>query len=291
MHVSNKRIFIIFNPASQGGKSQYIFVQYLSLLENAAIAYECYHTTGQNDDFAIQQALEKSAFTHIAIVGGDGTINLAINALKNKKLPIHILPAGTGNDLAKMIYGKAHIKDITRLILSENTPSRMIDLWKCNERLFANGFGVGFDGAIAYKTANNKSKLPSKLKYSLEIGKQILFYKATPLNINGEIHATFMLSVANGSVYGGGFKVAPDAKIDDKLLEIVHIKPVHTLLRLLFLPLVVFGKHTQLSIVNYSQSDKVTIRCAHPVAAHIDGEPLFESDYHILREGQIEVLC
>lgn len=100
-----------------------------------------------------------------------------------------------------------------------------------------------------------------------------------------------MLSAANGSVYGGDFKVAPRASINDGKLDVVRIKKVWTPLRFFYLPLVMAGKHLAMDIVEYEQLDQLTIESNKPIPAHLDGEPMSETVYEIRPHVQIEVVC
>jgi diacylglycerol kinase (ATP) len=169
--------------------------------------------------------------------------------------------------------------------------TKSIDIWRCNNQLFANGFGCGFDGSIAYDTKFKKGMWGSKMKYWVEIVKHIFFYKSPSISVNGEEYATFMLAAANGRVYGGDFKIAPLADLSDGKLEIVRIKQVWIPMRLYYLPLLLMGKHLHKKITAYEQLVQVTISANKPIPAHLDGEPMSAKEYVISKECKMEVLC
>ena len=286
-------ILVIYNPAAQGGSSVKIWERYLQFLNDNMLRYHCYTTVGNNDNEPIHQLVNSNDFNLVSILGGDGTINLAINALPHLNIPIHLIPAGSGNDLAKMIYpnGIPSYTHLFQYVLREKYDTKYLDIWQCNNQLFANGFGCGFDGSIAYDTKFKKGLLGTKTKYWTEIVKHIFFYKSPDISVNGKAYATFMLSAANGSVYGGDFKVAPNANISDAKLDIVRIKKVWVPLRLFYLPLVLMGKHLSTSIAEHEQLDQLTIVANKPVPAHLDGEPMSKKEYMISLEGKVKVLC
>ena len=286
-----KRILVIHNPAAQGGESTTMKDLYVDFLKQNLIEYELYTTNGVTDYTDLRKLIDKSSFEIISIIGGDGTVNLAVNGLPHLKTPIHIIPAGSGNDFAKMIYNKMSTKDIFHLALSNDLSIKNVDLWNCNSLRFINGFGAGFDGAVANKMAGKKYWISSKIKYWVEIIRHIFFYTSEIYTINEKQHPVFMLALANGQVYGGDFKIAPKAKIDDQLLDVVRVKKLWVPLRFFYLPFLQSGKHLDKSIVDYSQNSEVYIYSDTAIPAHLDGEPLIEKEYRIKREGTVKVLC
>jgi YegS/Rv2252/BmrU family lipid kinase len=284
-----KYILIVFNPASQGGKSVNVFNEYLTIIKEEGSLFKVVETTGLNDVQIIQKNIILHSFDLIGIVGGDGTINITINGLQNFGIPIHIVPAGTGNDLARMLYGNLKMKDILQLPF-QSKKTGVIDIWSCNQKRFINGFGAGFDGAIAAKTRSKTFLFSSKTKYWIEILKQILFFRSPKIEINGQKTAIFMIAAANGKDYGGGFQVAPLAILDDKQLEFIQCKNVNVPLRLFYLPLVKAGKHLFKKAIIYKRVNELKITSNDPLPAHLDGEPLCEKNYHIKYENQVRVL-
>ena len=199
------------------------------------------------------------------------------------------LTLGTGNDLARMLYGGLKIKAILRLPF-KSKKNTTVDIWSCNQIRFINGFGAGFDGAIAKKTRSKTFLFSSKTKYWVEILKQILFFRFQKIEVNGQKTAIFMIAAANGKDYGGGFQVAPLAKLNDKQLEFIQCKNINTPLRLFYLPLVKAGKHLNKKAINYKRVNELKIRSNYPLPAHLDGEPLCEKNYYIKYENKIRVL-
>ena len=90
-----------------------------------------------------------------------------------------------------------------------------------------------------------------------------------------------MISVANGSRYGGGFLVAPQSNITDGQLDIVTIQRIHRIKRFFYLPQVQKGKHLHLSFVEAALTKKITICSPQIIAGHIDGELLEDRIFNI----------
>ena len=162
-----------------------------------------------------------------------------------------------------------------------------IDAGKCNERYFLNGVGIGFEGAVV-KNLIGVKKFGGKTSFMMAILRQIFFYKEQSYTIKCEekiIENKFlMISIANGTRYGGGFYVAPLAKADDGLLDANLVQPLSVLKRLRYLPVIEKGKHLSKYFIEYFNTKKITIASNQIIQAHLDGE------YLEAPELQIEIL-
>ncbi len=286
-----EEILLIANPQACGGKAKIVFENYVKFLKKNQVAFFPYKTTLDNNRESISTLIKLKNFKTISIIGGDGTINIALNSLPNLDFNIHIIPAGTGNDIAKMIYKEINMNHIFNMILNPIKDYKMLDIWKCNQRRFSNGFGAGFDGLVAHRMHKKSYLFPISLKYYFEVLRIIFTYRSKTIEINGIESPLFMVSAANGRVYGSSFNVAPKAIIDDGLLEIVKIKKVHLFWRLLYLPRVQKGSHLELKVVDYERDNKITLSSKEKFHAHLDGEPILESVYHITFDGKIRVFA
>lgn len=290
--MTDSQLLIIANPRAQGGKAKDTLHAYQKFLVKEDKPHFTYFTKEKNNYPHVNKLFELKTFHRVIIIGGDGTINLAVNALPQLDLPIVIIPAGSGNDLAKMIYtnGIPSIKQLFEMSVQDKTSVQTVDIWRCNDQLFINGFGCGFDGSIAYNAKYKKGIRGRKMKYWVEIVKHIFLYHSPTFSVNGAEQSTFMLSVANGKVYGGDFMVAPHADVSDSQLEIVKIQKLSVLKRLLNLPLMKKGGHLKKGFVSYHRANEVHIKSNVPLAAHLDGEPLNEKEYRVSWKGMVQVL-
>lgn len=214
-------------------------------------------------------------YDQVWICGGDGTVNYFVNQFSDIKIPLCIFNGGTGNDFYALLYGKTSVENQINHVL-QSLP-RPIDAGKCNERYFLNGVGIGFEGAVA-KSLQGVNKWGGKTFFMISILKHILFYKERQYKIQSAekmLEGKFlMISIANGTRYGGGFYVAPLAKPDDGFFDANLVSPLSPLKRLRYLPVIEKGKHLGLSIVDYYLTNEITITGDRPVQAHLDGEYL-----------------
>jgi diacylglycerol kinase (ATP) len=223
-------------------------------------------------------------FTDLLIMGGDGTLNFVLNHFKDIPIPIGIIRCGTGNDFSDLLMGKKTLKAyIETALFAKPKP---IDAGICNNRYFLNGVGIGFDGWVV-KRLLAKKIFSGKAAYFSTVISLLFFYKERLVQIscNNNLIETplFMLSVANGQTYGGGFKVAPFAKPNDGLLDVITVTKISLFTRLRYLPVIEKGKHldTSLPFIQYAQTNMITLQCDKPLHAHLDGEHLVASQFDI----------
>jgi len=221
------------------------------------------------------ETLSIDTCSRIWIIGGDGTLNRFINAYPNVTIPLAIFKGGTGNDFAWKIHGEKSFDECFETALRGEP--RPIDAGICNKKYFINGVGIGFDAEVA-RAINNGGKRKSDFSYLAAVLQKIFRYaeKQMTLQVGGQVKDAmlFMVTAANGSRYGGGFLVAPQAVIDDGLLDIVLIKKVPPILRFAYLPMVKKGKHLHLPFVETMRCDHICISSDNCLAAHLDGEIL-----------------
>ena len=288
------KLLVVCNPEAGGGKSVRVLQQFEDLLHQSGISYEGTQTTKRFDVDLIREKADTYQPDIVSIIGGDGTINDVINATFFLDCTYHLLPAGSGNDFAQLLDSSKLIADsITRLKQGE---TKAVDVGQCNSRYFLNGLGIGFDGEVAAKTVLRRWKIiPTTWKYWIEIFKQVLFYRSKAYRIqigsNREERHCFMISVANGRAYGGGFQVSPKSEVDDGLLDLVIIQPMLPILRLFRIPLVEKGKHLEKSYVAHQTTQSVTIESEEEMSAHLDGEIISAKRFEVRIAGQRRFIC
>ena len=221
-------------------------------------------------------------FSAVWLAGGDGTLNYFINKYPAISIPIALFKGGSGNDFAWKLYGNKTIEEYFELAVLG--VAKKIDAGICNGKYFINGAGIGFDGEVVKAMGANKL-LAGHLAYLLTVLKKIFFYREIEITVetdgNCRKEKLFMITVANGSRYGGGFLVAPQSVIDDGELDIVLINQIAPLRRLFYLPKIEKGKHLHLHFVETGNAKKVIIRSEQILAAHLDGELMEASLFEI----------
>ena len=224
-------------------------------------------------------------YTDVWIVGGDGTLNYFINHYPYIKLPLVIFNGGTGNDFHWLLYGNKTLEEQLQVALNESP--KPIDIGKCNDKYFINGIGIGFEGEVA-KALTGKKKMLGKTSFLITILKKIFSYRSKTYSIKSIEHnltgAKLLVDVSNGRRAGGGFHVAPTAKADDGLFDVVIADPLNSLQRLRWLPVIEKGKHLGQSFILHFHTKKIIIESDTPMQSHLDGE------YYEALKFEIEML-
>jgi len=212
-------------------------------------------------------------FSDIYLVGGDGTLNYFINHYPDITLPLVIFKGGTGNDFHWLLYGEVDLATQLKKVLE--LPARPVDCGICNNRLFINGVGAGFEGAVA-KALSSKKKLPGKTSYLLTILQKIFSYRSKHFTIMADnaviTGKKLLVDISNGRRAGGGFHVAPEARADDGKLDLVVAVSMSFLRRLVYLPVIEKGKHLGLSVITHLPVKSVRIQSLELIQFHLDGE-------------------
>ena len=193
----------------------------------------------------IERICKKDRHAHISVYGGDGSVYEACNAImksgESETVTLTIVPSGTGNDFIKNFDKK-------------NPRKRKIDLIKFNGNYSANEINMGYDCDVVIATDKIK-KLPfvkGGIAYILGVistffkplGKNFEFEYVSETGAKGRVRGKLLLCIiANGAYYGGGFKCAPRAKVDDGLLELIYVKPLDRLTFINFIGAYKSGKH------------------------------------------------
>ena len=226
-----------------------------------------------------------NSFSDVWIVGGDGTLNYFINHYPDIKMPLVIFKGGTGNDFHWLLYGDKTFEEQLQVALNE--PPKPIDIGKCNDRYFINGIGIGFEGEVA-RALTGKKKMLGKASFLITILKKIFSYRSKTYSVKSIEHnfsgTKLLVDVTNGRRAGGGFHVAPTAKADDGLFDVVIADPLNSLQRLRWLPVIEKGKHLGQSFIQHFHAKNITIESDTPMQSHLDGE------YYESLKFEIEIL-
>ena len=270
LSVGQRIIALVCNPKAGRGKGLLLLNKITFVLRSRGFSFTVY-SSGWPQHF--------EEFSEVWIIGGDGTLNFFINRYPENSLPIALFKGGSGNDFAWKLYGNLSAEEYLESVLKGNITR--VDAGLCNGKYFINGVGIGFDGEVVRSMGPKKFLSAGHLAYFAIVLKKIFFYREKKMSFVTDGRAwtekIFMVSIANGSRYGGGFLVAPKANISDGQLDVIIIRPILIFKRLFYLPKVEKGKHLNLLFVRYLREKKITVSSPVPLAAHLDGE-LMECD-------------
>jgi len=242
----------------------------------------------------------EQGYERIIAMGGDGTLHEVVNGImqlpESKRPVLGIVPVGSGNDFAHAI-GVSMQSDhaLARALTGEPSSvdlGLMIDEHDRRE-YFDNTLGIGFDAVVTIRS----HRLPvvrGFLMYLTAVIQTILL-NHDPALMQIEIdskkleQSNILFTVCNGPREGGGFFIAPEAKLDDGLLNYAMIKKVSRLMMFRLIPEVMKGTHGNFKQVTLGTCRKITVQADRPMYIHADGE-IYTSFGSNLRRVTFQVL-
>jgi diacylglycerol kinase (ATP) len=284
MPTSPKRIIVAINPSASFGSRGASGPRVVDAL--VADGHDV--TALTQPDFAaltaaVRQALDAGGPAEadaLVVVGGDGMVSLAVNAVAETGIPFGIIPSGTGNDMARGLGIPLDSLDDAVAVLRTALAAgpRTIDAGRVHHSGGTTWFGgvlsAGFD-ALVNERANRMSRPRGASRYVIALLAELVTLRArrydlTVDGVSSTVSAS-LIAVANNTSLGGGMTVAPDAVIDDGLLDLFRVGALSRVRFLRLFPKVFSGSHTGLDIVDISRVTRVRIDAA-DVIAYADGE-------------------
>ena len=233
----------------------------------------------------------------IFVFGGDGTIHRHLGQLVKLRLPVLVVPAGSGNDFARALGLKSVSDSLAawRRFSHDGGNVREIDLGVIatadageapapHEHYFACVAGIGLDGEVARRANGLPRWLRGHGGYALSVAPTIFTFAPFPMKIvtpsQPEANAwvtrsdqpTVLAAFANTPQYGGGMKIAPQAKMDDGLLDVCIVGTVDPFKLFCLFPTVYAGRHLGIKEVEYFHTPRARIETEHPLDVYADGE-------------------
>lgn len=257
-----KYIFII-NPTSGKGKALKVSENIKRICEEENLEYEMYFTKEKDDATKIAKKFKHKSYI-IFSVGGDGTLNEVLNGIVGSKNMLGIIPCGSGNDFYKTIK---KIED----------PLPQIDIGKINDKYFINIISIGIDAEVASNAElMKKRKISPNNIYNASIVYTFFKFKFKDIEfeIDGESNKgkCTILTVCNGEIYGGGYKIAPEAKLQDGYFDIYYVDKMQKLSLPMLINKLKKGTHTTHKKVHRSKATSIKFKSDYDLICNIDGE-------------------
>lgn len=272
-------VAVIINPISGAGRRPDVARQRAeratAFLLSRHIDGEVFVTERAGHARELAQAALGRGVTLCIAWGGDGTVNEVASALAFTSASMAIVPAGSGNGLSREVGIPFDPHSAFEMAVSGR--DRVIDAGEIEGRLFFNLAGVGLDARVAHQFAVTGLARRGFMRY-LEIASTEIFTRSRheyDIAIDGKLRRSHVLLVtmANGRQYGNGALIAPDARIDDGLLDVVVVEDRSPLSVLWHTPKLFRGRLADVPGVTMSRATRVEITSAEPLIYHVDGEP------------------
>ena len=266
------KVLFLVNPKS--GKKKTYDVAELIRARCGGWTYELQASQRKEDLDGLLDQAAANGFDVAYAVGGDGTVHEVAKRLVGKPLALGILPTGSGNGFARHLG--LPIEPGASLDACQTGSLVTIDTGEVNGIPFLGVMGIGFDAEVAHRFANSTTR--GLRTYVIEGLRAFRSYRAEEyeLTVDGVTvrRKAFVIAVSNSSQYGNDARIAPDASLQDGLLDVVIIDDKVSIFGALELVVRLFRGTIQFSRnVEVIQGRTITIRRANEGPVHLDGEP------------------
>lgn len=268
-----KEIAVLTNPTSGKGKGGSVAGSVVPRLTDAG--FEVRQLTGKDADEALDLArgVVADGVATLAVIGGDGMMHLAAQALAGSATRLGVIPAGTGNDVARALdIPRDDPLAATDVVIGGN--ERTIDLGRIGSKYFVTVLAAGFD-AIVNERANDMTWPRGQMRYNLATLAELRTFSPIPyvIEVDGQQHRfdAMMVAVGNTTSYGGGMLITDGALADDGLLDVIAIAPMSKVELLRTFPKLFTGAHIGHPKVTRYQGSTITV-AAPGIVAYADGE-------------------
>src|SRR6266542_2999879 len=234
-------VVVVANPTAGRGKGARLIPKVDALLRSLGVSHTLRICEGADDPERLAKVAASDGTEIVAALGGDGHVGACANGLFGTESALAVIPAGTGNDFARHIGG------------------------------------AGFDSEVS-EHANRVRRLRGAPKYVYSTFVTLARFSPGDfvVRVDGKEHAFrgMMLAVGNGTSYGGGMRVTPDARSDDGLLDVCVIQELPKWQFVKTFPKVFSGKHVEHRAVTMLRGREIEMTADRPFQVYADGEPV-----------------
>jgi len=226
--VPSREIALLTNPTAGRGRGARVRDRALGRLRDAGLAVRGLQGRDAAEALDLARQCVDDGVDALVICGGDGMVHLAIQAVAGTGTPLGIVPAGTGNDVAR--YFDLPRKDldaaVDRIVAGR---TRTVDLARSGQQYFVTVLAAGFD-AVVNERANRMTWPKGQMRYNIATLAELRVFEPLPYTLqldDRQVSLEAMLvAVGNGPSFGGGLRITEGAVLDDGMLDVVIIKPI-----------------------------------------------------------------
>ena len=282
----NRKFIYFINPISGTGSKLLLPQIITKKTSEKNIPFEILHTEAAGEYTYLREKIAAEKITDVIVCGGDGTVNQIANALQGIPVNIGIIPMGSGNGMAFAAKIPKRIDKAMEIIFTGH--AEYVDSFYINNKFSCMLCGLGFDAQVAHDFAKQKKRgLLTYIRLSI---KNFIAAKTFPfeLILDGKSIQpdAFFISIANSNQFGNNFTIAPQASLQDGLLDIIVVNKMSKLRMAWALLKQLHSGKVRLyedkkyhrNEIHYFQTKKLSIKNPKLAPLHIDGEPLETTD-------------
>lgn len=279
---------VIVNPVAGAYSTRRKWLGISKRLKHIGLSFDYEFTQSVGHAIELARAAASDGYRFIVAVGGDGTVNEVANGVlssaNSSDIALGVIGTGTGSDFIRSMGIPRHYDSACssltgwRRLLIDVGVVEYQSKGQSLRRFFVNAAGAGFDASVVEATERLPKFFGGTIPYLAGLFRYLVSYRNKPvrLSLEDKVEATRILAVviANGCYLGGGMCVAPQAKVNDGLLDVVTIGNIGKFEMLKALPMVYNGTHVTHPKVRMETATRITIESSERVLVHADGELL-----------------
>jgi YegS/Rv2252/BmrU family lipid kinase len=266
---------LIHNPGSGQRRDRFHSItRMVDALRQRGLSVTPQVTTGSADATRLAAAAVEARVDLVIVHGGDGTVNEAIQMLVGTSMPVAVWPGGTSNVLARELGLPGGLELLADMIAGGRT--RRVSVGRASERYFLLMAGVGLDADIVRAVHPGLKRLTGEGAYWMAGLQQLTDWHPVHFLLEteaGQHSATFAV-VANAASYGGGLRFAPEARMDDDVLDICLFDSTQRHRFARYLAAAFTGSHLGMPGVTYVKARRASVRGDASRFVQVDGELL-----------------
>ncbi|MFC1958034.1 diacylglycerol/lipid kinase family protein [Chloroflexota bacterium] len=281
---------VIVNPMAGASSTHRKWPRISRLLTHIGLSFDYQYTEGIGHAVELTRDAVGDGYSYLVAVGGDGTVNEVANGIlcstADSSTTLGVISTGTGSDFARSAGIPRHYVSAcscltgSRRVLIDVGVVEYMSNGQSVRRFFVNAAGIGFDAAAVETTERLPKYFGGTIPYLVGLLRTLFGYRnqSVVLGIGDRVETGRVLSVlvSNGRYFGGGMDVAPEARLDDNLLDVMVIGDIGKLDLLKSLPMIYKGTHGNHPKVSMERAEKVTVESSERVLVQADGEVLGE---------------
>lgn len=275
-HGRRKKCLLFYNPRSGNGMFKNNLDKIVERFQAIGQVVIPVRADGNIHIEDMLRQINQDEYTKIIAAGGDGTINIVVNAMMETgcELPIAVFPAGTANDYAHYFHIPTDIDGMLD-IASEDNYVRA-DIGRCNDKYFVNVAAIGSVIDVSQKTDTSMKNALGLLAYYIKGLSELRTLRPVEVTITTDkrkfTENIFFMVVLNGNSAGGFRKLGVESSINDGLFDVIIFKEMkRTDLPIVGLD-VLQGKHPNNNNVQYFQTNHIKIESNEDISTDVDGE-------------------
>ena len=273
---ATQKIMLVINPISGTGNKKEVAPAVEQRVSELGFDLDVRLTGGRGDATRFAREASDAGYYGVIACGGDGTVNETATALCGSRTALGIIPAGSGNGLARHLGIPVDLGAALDIICSRNIVAS--DYGTVNDTPFFCTFGMGFDAAVSHRFARQSRRgLLSYVKSALS---EYIQYRPQTytLSANGKLltEKAFLVAVCNASQWGNNAYIAPGASVTDGMMDITIVHDGNILENIRLGAELITGLLYKNSRIDSFRTHELSITrtSSEPAAVHIDGEPV-----------------